>query len=84
MDSPTALESLSTAMEAANKEVAVLLDLDPGMGRTGIEIGPDAINLYEMIASSPGVKLGGLHWYDGHNRQSDLDERTTAVDVGWN
>ncbi len=84
VDSPTALESLSTAMEAANKEVAVLLDLDPGMGRTGIEIGPDAINLYEMIASSPGVKLGGLHWYDGHNRQSDLDERTTAVDVGWN
>jgi D-serine deaminase-like pyridoxal phosphate-dependent protein len=84
VDSPIALESLSTAMDVTGKEVAVLLDLDPGMGRTGIEIGPDAITLYEMIACSPGVTTGGLHWYDGHNRQSDLDERSTAVDVGWN
>lgn len=84
VDSPAAIESLSTAMEASNKEVSVLLDLDPGMGRTGIEIGPDAITLYEMIGSSPGVMPGGLHWYDGHNRQSDVGERTTAVNVGWN
>jgi len=83
VDNPDALEALSAAVNAGGHELDVLLDLDTGMGRTGIQIGPDAIELYEMTLSLPGIRPGGLHWYDGHNRQADYDDRKHAVDECW-
>lgn len=84
VDNPVALEALSkTIDESGTRDIDVLLDLDTGMGRTGIAIGPDAIQLYEMTVSLPGVRAGGLHWYDGHHRQGDLDERKAAVNSCW-
>ena len=85
VDCPTAVDELSKAVVAGNPDrtVEVLLDLNPGMNRTGISIGQDAIELYEMILSAEGLELGGLHWYDGHHRQPDLDERTGMVMSGW-
>ncbi len=84
VDNPTSVEQLSAAIAPTGRTIDVLLDLDPGMHRTGISIGPDAIQLYEMIDSADGLNAGGLHWYDGHNRQPDLEERTAAVHAGWN
>lgn len=83
IDSFKAIELLSNEMEANNKQVDVFLDLDSGMGRTGIAIGPEAISLYEAFFSMPGIRPRGLHWYDGHNRQPDLQERKIAVTTGW-
>ncbi|MDG1873374.1 MAG: D-TA family PLP-dependent enzyme [Mariniblastus sp.] len=86
VDCPAAVNQLSAAMRAENatRQVGVLLDLDSGMNRTGISIGQDAIELYEMILSTEGLELGGLHWYDGHHRQPDLDQRIGNVTAGWN
>ena len=87
VDHPTAVMQLSNAMTSggdSNRNLDVLLDLNTGMNRTGIQIGQNAIELYEMILSADGLNVGGLHWYDGHNRQPDLQERTGAVNAGWN
>ena len=85
VDCPSALDALSDAVVSTGSkgEVGVLLDLNSGMNRTGIQPGPDAIQLYEMIASSPGIRPDGLHWYDGHQRESDIDLRRGSVLAGW-
>ncbi|MFT7632038.1 MAG: D-serine deaminase-like pyridoxal phosphate-dependent protein [Mariniblastus sp.] len=68
---------------AAARRLGVLLDLDSGMNRTGIQLGPDAIELFEMVLTSDGLEMSGLHWYDGHHRQPDLEQRTGEVNAGW-
>src|SRR6185436_9364333 len=44
--------------------------------------GPAALALYRTIATTPGLRAGGLHAYDGHLRQSKLDERIAAAADG--
>ncbi len=83
-DHPQPLRELAEAMQAADLEIDVLLDLDTGQHRTGLPLGEDAKQLYKTIAETPGVNAGGLHLYDGQNHQQDLAERQAAVDACWN
>ena len=78
-DHPDAVRVLSAAMHKAGQSVDVLLDLDVGQHRTGIAPGAAALALYELIASLPGLRPGGLHVYDGHNHQESLEDRRAAV-----
>jgi D-serine deaminase-like pyridoxal phosphate-dependent protein len=82
-DHPAPIAALSQAVHAANKTVDVLLDLDVGQHRTGIAPGSAALELYQLIAASPGLKPGGLHVYDGHNHQPEVAERRAAVQQIW-
>lgn len=82
-DDSLMISALSEAMVAAKSTIYVILDLDPGLHRTGVTAGPQAAELYQQIIASPGLKPGGFHVYDGHNHQTDLAERTKAVRVGW-
>jgi D-serine deaminase-like pyridoxal phosphate-dependent protein len=78
-DHPVAVESLSAAMTRHETTVDVLLDLDVGQHRTGIAPGPEAVSLYELIARLPGLTLGGLHVYDGHNHIEGFAERQATA-----
>ncbi|HYV34184.1 MAG TPA: D-TA family PLP-dependent enzyme [Gemmataceae bacterium] len=80
-DHSRGLEMLSAAMRKAGQTVDVLVDLDVGQDRTGIAVGPPAAVLYAQIDRLPGLRCGGLHVYDGHNRQEKLEERKAAVKV---
>lgn len=82
-DDSGAVAALGAAAKRAGTTIEVLLDLDIGMHRTGIEPGAGAVALYRQIASTPGLRAGGLHAYDGHLRQSDPEERAAASDVGF-
>ena len=77
------LRALSAAMTDAGQTVSVLLDVDSGLHRTGIAPGDAAADLYKLIDDLPGVIPGGFHVYDGHNHQSDFDERAAAVAQQW-
>ncbi|PAW83468.1 MAG: threonine aldolase [Opitutia bacterium Tous-C8FEB] len=79
VDDPGALAGLSAAAAGGAAMLEVLLDLDVGMGRTGIVPGPAAVDLYAAIATAPGLRPGGLHAYDGHLRQRVLEERVAAA-----
>ncbi len=78
VDDPGAAEALSSAAAGAGVNLDVLVDLDVGLHRTGIAPGPDALELYALLDRLPGTTPGGLHGYDGHNHQADLEERNKA------
>ena len=82
-DHPAALAELAQAMAAAGQCVDVLVDINLGMNRTGMNVDDDAFNLYREIVERNGVTPGGLHLYDGHNQQIDVDERQATVDATW-
>ncbi|MFT3949120.1 MAG: D-TA family PLP-dependent enzyme [Agriterribacter sp.] len=52
----------------------VFIDLNTGMNRTGIKP-TDANALVDYILSLPNLKLAGLHAYDGHIRDTDINIR---------
>lgn len=81
-DDPGAGAALAAAAQSTGTTIEVLLDLDVGMARTGITPGPAATELYRTLATTPGLRAGGLHAYDGHLRHSDLAERTAAAAAG--
>ncbi len=74
--------ALSASVVNLDRKVPTLLDLDVGMGRTGIAPGDDAARLYALIADLPGLEPDGLHAYDGHQRATDLRERTASAMEG--
>lgn len=83
-DDALMIAALSDAISSAGKSIHVLLDIDPGLHRTGVLPGPQAAELYQQLVDSPGIVPGGFHLYDGHNHQTNLQERTAAVMAGWN
>lgn len=83
IDNPDSLKVLAGSNATTHSEFCVLIDLDSGMGRTGIRPGAAALELIELICSTKGVEFGGLHWYDGHHRQPDLNARRSGVLEGW-
>src|SRR5437867_3585568 len=74
-DDESAIQSLSKAFLDSGRRLEVLLDLDCGQHRTGVEPGAAAMRLYRLIATSAGVHPGGLHVYDGHIHEPDLARR---------
>ncbi len=75
-DAPSAVQLLSQTFADSGPTLEVLLDLDCGQHRTGVEPGAEAIQLYRLIAASPGLRPGGLHAYDGHIHEPELAKRT--------
>lgn len=83
VDDAGALAEIGRQAQAAGTTVELFIDLDSGMHRTGIAPGAAAIELYRSICSTPGIKAGGLHAYDGHLHQLDVAERTAACEAAY-
>lgn len=66
VDDPHAAAALGKSLAEAKLTCEALIDLDVGMGRTGIVPTDSAEALYGLIARTPGLVAGGLHVYDGH------------------
>lgn len=65
VDDAAAAARLGALAVAAGIELAVLIDLDPEMGRTGIARGEPALALARSVAATPGLRLTGLQQYCG-------------------
>jgi D-serine deaminase-like pyridoxal phosphate-dependent protein len=79
VDCPVAARELSEAAAALPRPIPVLVDLDVGMGRTGIDPGDPAFELYQLLAELPNLSPDGLHAYDGHVHDTDLEDRRRSV-----
>jgi len=77
-DDPENVRALSQAAVAAETTVGVLVEVNIGMNRCGVEPGRSALELARLIVSLPGLHFVGLQGYDGHLQMlSDPEERRT-------
>ena len=80
VDNSGSAESIAKAAEDSGMVIGVYIDLNVGMNRTGIIPGEGALQLYRQIMGLKGLKLLGLHLYDGHIKHPEMDERKKACD----
>ena len=65
VDSREGAERLSRAATDAGVELGVLLEIDLGIGRTGVPAGTAACDLAKRIADLPGLTLIGVYGFRG-------------------
>jgi D-serine deaminase-like pyridoxal phosphate-dependent protein len=66
VDDADNVAALARAAREAGATVGVLVEVDIGMHRCGVEPGEPALALARQIRSSPGLEFRGLQGYDGH------------------
>lgn len=66
VDNAANVEDLQRAAESAGIGISLLIDLDIGQNRTGIQPGEPALKLAESIKRAKNLELKGLCAYAGH------------------
>ena len=74
--------AISELFASEKKRLDVFIDLNIGMNRSGI-IPENALALFKDCVSLPGIRIIGLHGYDGHIRSTDLQERSEQSDAAF-
>ena len=84
LDSATATDDLATAARAADREIAVYVELDLGMHRVGLPVVDDAIALARRIRDSAPLTFAGIAFYPGHIRErpESQDAKLAALREG--
>jgi D-serine deaminase-like pyridoxal phosphate-dependent protein len=68
LDSEKAVTDLAAAAVDAGSNVRVLVEIDAGMQRVGVQTPTEAIALARRVTDSPGLELAGMAFYPGHIR----------------
>ncbi|WP_034045178.1 D-TA family PLP-dependent enzyme [Wocania ichthyoenteri] len=77
-DNYETVEKISKIASEKSMIIPLWLDINNGMNRTGISDKVEALKLYQDIASNSNLIAKGLHVYDGHIKDSDLNLREKA------
>jgi D-serine deaminase-like pyridoxal phosphate-dependent protein len=64
-DNASVASRLAEAAKASGKPLKLLVDIDPGLGRTGIQPGDGAVALVLQVADDPALQFMGLQCYAG-------------------
>jgi D-serine deaminase-like pyridoxal phosphate-dependent protein len=65
-DTPAAIEAVAAAAAAGGVTVGILVDLDVGLGRTGVPTTAALLALAEAVERRPALRLDGIFCYPGH------------------
>ncbi|MFF0717796.1 alanine racemase [Micromonospora sp. NPDC003816] len=65
LDSPAGVHALSGAAIRAGVEIEVLIEVDSGLGRCGVEP-DDAADLADLVTGRPGLRIAGVFTHAGH------------------
>lgn len=66
VDSAENVQMLSAHAAQTGVVLRVLVEVDVGMGRCGVQPGRPALELASRVSTSPGLKFEGLQGYEGH------------------
>lgn len=80
VDNLDSIKAIAHAAEEAGLMIGVYVDLNVGMNRTGIAPGEGAIALVEQIRNTQSLRFLGLHLYDGHLKNPEMEDREKACD----
>ncbi|MBI4873365.1 MAG: alanine racemase [Acidobacteria bacterium] len=75
LDSAVAARQLSDAAREAQTAIAVLAEVDVGLGRVGVRPGEELEALIRAIERLPWLSFEGLDFYPGHIRGAGEDSR---------
>jgi D-serine deaminase-like pyridoxal phosphate-dependent protein len=76
IDSNTAAYALQNAARAAGVTLGILVDVDVGHHRTGVQSPAEALKLAQHVSNLPNLRLDGLMLYPGHLSKSADNEAT--------
>ena len=86
-DNPLNIKELSEAASGKKVKLDVLIDLDTGYGRCGIQPGDPALKLAQLIVDSPGLIFKGINGYTpasfdlDHEIKRAKQEKKLKVDI---
>ena len=83
VDNLKTLNEFISESESRNTKVTLWMDIDNGMNRTGIQVGDKAKELYRKMVANKQINAKGLHTYDGHIRNEDINERKKICDAAF-
>ncbi|KQZ33825.1 DSD1 family PLP-dependent enzyme [Caulobacter sp. Root1472] len=87
VDHPANVAALGAAANAAGKALRVIIDLDPGIHRTGVASPEAAVALMQAIKAQPSLIYAGLQCYCGMqqhikgfaDRKANLEDRGAYI-----
>ena len=79
VDDRSVVEMLSTLASKHGTIISVFLDVNNGMNRTGLELDDQSISFYQSLYRTSAIACKGLHVYDGHNGQANIEERKASI-----
>src|SRR3954468_10990292 len=79
VDHPAVVRGWSDAMRQADRTLDVLIKVDVGFHRCGIDPAGDALGFVQKIASMRGLRLGGLLSHAGHGYNAISEQELCEV-----
>ncbi|MGH6951990.1 MAG: DSD1 family PLP-dependent enzyme [Vitreimonas sp.] len=81
-DNPENVAALAIAAKGAERPLGVLVDIDPGIRRTGVASPEAALRLARQIADDSALRYAGVQFYCGAQQhiESFPDRRTAIVE----
>jgi 3-hydroxy-D-aspartate aldolase len=80
VDNPDVVTRLQDALAASGATLDVVIDVDPGIRRTGVASAADAVALAEAIARSASLTYRGVQFYCGTQQHiEDYAQRRAAI-----
>ncbi len=73
------VEDLSSAASSAGAELGVIVEVNVGMNRCGVD-GDGAVELAKQIDAAPGLRFDGLMGYEGHT-VAERDYETRKIEA---
>jgi D-serine deaminase-like pyridoxal phosphate-dependent protein len=73
LDSKEAGDMIGAAASAAGVTIGILVDLDVGFHRTGVQTPAEALALAQHVTKTRGLRLDGIMFFPGHLKQSPAE-----------
>lgn len=80
-DNSENVAALAAAMKDASRPLPVVVDIDPGIRRTGVSSAEAAVTLAKQIAAAPSLRFAGVQFYCGAQQHIEkYEERRAAIE----
>jgi D-serine deaminase-like pyridoxal phosphate-dependent protein len=81
LDSTFAADQLAAAAQAAGVTIGVLIDLDLGHHRTGVQSADDSVALAKHVSRTNGLRLDGVMFFPGHINMPPADQGPAMIAI---
>ena len=83
LDHPDQVDAIGEAASRAGVSLSIIVDVDVGLGRTGVASPAHAVAVADRVAAAPALRLKGVQGFGGHGpHRPGADVRLAAVTDG--